>query len=61
MQIFPLKPSFLSVLLSALAVAAASAGDTPTKPQYGAWGFDTPGADFATKPGDNFFRYANGT
>src|SRR5215472_6439799 len=31
------------------------------KPQYGAWGFDTAGADPATKPGDDFFRYANGT
>src|SRR5689334_13387559 len=31
------------------------------KPQYGAWGFDSAGADVKTKPGDNFFRYANGT
>jgi putative endopeptidase len=30
------------------------------KPQYGAWGFDTDGADLKTKPGDDFFRYANG-
>src|SRR3984893_11190287 len=30
------------------------------KPQYGAWGFDTEGADLKTKPGDDFFRYANG-
>ena len=32
-----------------------------TKPQYGDWGFDAAGADPATKPGDDFFRYANGT
>jgi putative endopeptidase len=31
------------------------------KPQYGTWGFDTDGADLKTKPGDDFFRYANGT
>src|SRR5256885_12212263 len=31
------------------------------KPQYGRWGFDTDGADLKTKPGDDFFRYANGT
>src|SRR5438270_5950888 len=31
------------------------------KPQYGVWGFDTAGADLKTKPGDDFFRYANGT
>src|ERR1041385_4536073 len=30
------------------------------KPQYGAWGFDTEGADLKTRPGDDFFRYANG-
>ena len=30
------------------------------KPQYGAWGFDTEGADLKAKPGDDFFRYANG-
>ena len=37
------------------------AADTSGKPQYGAWGFDLAGADTATKPGDNFFRFANGT
>src|SRR5213082_4302059 len=34
---------------------------TPAKPQYGPWGFDLAGADTKTKPGDDFFRYANGT
>jgi len=29
--------------------------------KYGAWGFDLAGMDAATKPGDDFFRYANGT
>jgi len=43
-----------------LATAALAADDG--KPIYGTWGFDTAGADFTgTKPGDNFFRYANGT
>src|SRR3982751_1784648 len=32
----------------------------PAKPQYGAWGFDTEGADLKSKAGDDFFRYANG-
>jgi putative endopeptidase len=27
---------------------------------YGTWGFDTSGMDTSVKPGDNFFRYANG-
>jgi putative endopeptidase len=33
---------------------AVSTGD------YGAWGYDMTGADFATKPGDDFYRYGNG-
>ncbi len=45
--------------VTALASWAAS-GDAP-KPQYGTFGLDTAGGDPATKPGDNFFRYANGT
>ena len=40
---------------------ASSAADAPNKPQYGPWGFDTAGADPSTKPGDDFFRFANGT
>src|SRR5438093_6047387 len=35
--------------------------ETPAKPQYGTWGFDLAGADTKTKPGDDFFGYANGT
>ena len=30
-------------------------------PQLGTYGFDADGMDTSTKPGDNFFRYANGT
>ena len=33
----------------------------PTRLKYGTWGFDLAGVDTATKPGDDFFRYANGT
>ena len=41
----------------------ASAADAPseTKLKYGTWGFDLAGMDSKTKPGDDFFRYANGT
>jgi putative endopeptidase len=31
------------------------------KPQYGTFGFDTAGMDKSVVPGDNFYRYANGT
>lgn len=40
--------------------AGAFAADMKPKPQYGKWGYDAAGADKATKPGDDFFRYANG-
>jgi putative endopeptidase len=46
---------FISVLF-----VAGALGQPAGKPQYGAWGFDTEGADMKTKPGDDFFRYANG-
>jgi putative endopeptidase len=44
-------------LLSTGAAFAADGG----KPQYGDWGFDLAGANTAIAPGDDFFRYANGT
>src|SRR5882724_8055898 len=49
-----LFPSFIAFVVTLPA-------QTPAKPQYGAWGFDLAGADTKTKPGDDFFRYANGT
>jgi putative endopeptidase len=54
-----LRASLLIVLcLSPLAYAA----DAPSaKLKYGTWGFDLSGMDTKTKPGDDFFRYANGT
>src|SRR5690349_13349282 len=51
--------SLLSFLLSF--VVSIVTAQAPAKPQYGAWGFDLAGADTKTKPGDDFFRYANGT
>ena len=30
------------------------------KPQFGSWGVDLAGRDQTVKPGDDFFRYANG-
>jgi putative endopeptidase len=46
-------------LIAVLSLAGAFAQPS-AKPQYGAWGFDTDGADLKAKPGDDFFRYANG-
>jgi putative endopeptidase len=50
------RAAFLIAGLSLAGVFAQPTG----KPQYGVWGFDTDGADLKTKPGDDFFRYANG-
>ncbi|HEY5339297.1 MAG TPA: M13 family metallopeptidase [Rhizomicrobium sp.] len=49
--------AFAAVLLAGVATASFAAD----KPIYGVWGFDSAGMDKATKPGDNFFRYASGT
>ncbi len=46
-----------SALLAAVLATPLLAAD---KPQYGSWGFDSTGLDLKTKPGDDFFRYANG-
>ncbi|MEO8618754.1 MAG: M13-type metalloendopeptidase [Sphingomicrobium sp.] len=35
--------------------------DVAPKPQIGTFGFDTTGMDAAVAPGDDFYRYANGT
>lgn len=48
-----------AVCLLLAAVSSRGVADD-TKPQYGSWGFDAAGSDPATKPGDDFFRYANG-
>jgi putative endopeptidase len=64
-----MKPRLLIVLLYAVlfttAVAGTNAspdasGGATAQPLFGTWGFDASGSDPATKPGDDFFRYANG-
>ena len=58
--------SVFLILLTAAASAFAADPVAPKppapsgSPQYGKWGFDEAGADKATKPGDDFFRFANG-
>ena len=50
--------SAFAALLIAGAGAPTLAADGA--PQYGAWGFDLSGMDRSARPGDDFFRYANG-
>ena len=45
-----------AVALLCLSVLAVE----PTALHYGAWGFDATGEDRSVKPGDDFFRFANG-
>src|SRR5438045_1410737 len=55
-----LRPLLLFALWSFSPLAHA--GDAPpVKLKYGTWGLDLSGMDTKTKPGDDFFRYANGT
>ena len=55
------RPFLLKSFLFLFVFVCILRAQTPAKPQYGAWGFDLAGADTKTKPGDDFFRYANGT
>src|SRR5213595_3557170 len=55
------RPFLLKSLLFLFVFVCVLRVQTPAKPQYGAWGFDLEGMDTKTKPGDDFFRYANGT
>ena len=59
---FALKIAGLAAFAIGLSLPAAghAADVSVAKPQYGAWGYDVAGADKATKPGDDFFRFANG-
>ncbi|MCW5758845.1 MAG: peptidase M13 [Phenylobacterium sp.] len=51
-----------SLALLAGAAYAADAPDASTlaSPKYGTWGFDLSGMDRSVKPGDDFFKFANG-
>ena len=39
---------------------ALSAANKPAKPELGSFGYDATGMDKATKPGDDFYKFANG-
>jgi putative endopeptidase len=64
-------PPFAAAALVALALSAhaiiaqtrpadGAEAASLASPKYGTWGFDAAGMDLSVKPGDDFFRYANG-
>jgi putative endopeptidase len=57
------KAGVLACLIGGSAFLAGGAGaqSVHATPMYGGWGYDTAGADQSTRPGDDFFRYANGS
>jgi putative endopeptidase len=57
MKTIVLRGALAAALLSCAATTALAAD----KPIYGAWGLNTAGMDKSATPGDDFFRYANGT
>jgi len=69
LTVSPISHSYMRSLLRVLLLAAACGSallayaeeSPPARLKYGAWGFDLAGMDRATKPGDDFFRFANGT
>ena len=55
----PVAPPSPQVLLSA-AEMASGVDLSLASPKYGTWGFDLAGMDRSVKPGDDFFKFANG-
>jgi putative endopeptidase len=56
------RVALLAALMSATALAAPALGEDAQlqSPKFGAWGFDLSGMDRAARPGDDFYRFANG-
>ena len=52
----------LQSLFNIVDAQTPAAGDKVSldSPHYGAWGFDASGMDTSAKPGDDFYKYANG-
>jgi putative endopeptidase len=50
----------IGFLLTGHALSASTQAPATGKARFGNWGFDLSGMDRTAKPGDDFFRYANG-
>ena len=56
-----LRTWFYVVVLAGAAPALAADTADLTAPRFGTWGFELSSRDTGVTPGDDFFRYANGT
>jgi len=61
MRRFWLAAAAAGALLTAHTGALAQAADHLASPRYGTWGVDLSGRAESVRPGDDFFRFANGT
>lgn len=50
----------VQTIFDATATGGDGAGTSLAAPKYGTWGFDLSGMDRSVKPGDDFFKFANG-
>ena len=56
-----MRPSHLRILTSLLVLTTVvGVAAEPQKARIGAWGVDLAGADKAIKPGNDFYKFANG-
>jgi putative endopeptidase len=55
-----MKP-IVFALLAATAISGAALAQSASKPKYGTFGFDEAGMDKSVAPGDNFYKFGNGT
>jgi putative endopeptidase len=56
-----MKFKMLALATASFVAVAIPAAAQPSKPVYGAWGYDPSAMDKAVKPGDDFWEYVNGT
>ena len=56
-----MKSSLFCVAATAALIASGACAQDLSAPRYGSWGFEMAARDLSAKPGDDFYRYAEGT
>ena len=60
LHILMMAAAATTVLAAPVFAADAPAAVSLASPRYGSWGFDQSGMDRSVRPGDDFFKFANG-